>query len=69
MKEKGVPQGAATSCSLSTINLHKLLVEESSTSLGYADDGLIFPPVPLDDPKSYLEERTGGVEVNESKSR
>lgn len=69
MKEKGVPQGAATSCSLSTINLHKLLVEESKNSVGYADDGLIFPSDPNIDPVKYLEERTGGVEVNETKSR
>lgn len=41
---KGVPQGAATSCSLSTVSLHSLLTENADVAVGYADDGLLFFP-------------------------
>jgi len=42
-KEKGVPQGASTSCSLSTLAIEDITNSSSSTlTLMYADDGLIF---------------------------
>lgn len=40
LKQIGVPQGGATSCSLSTVNLWELLNARSKESSGYADDGL-----------------------------
>lgn len=50
-KNKGVPQGAPTSCSLSTLSIDKItnperlkleLVHKDTAVVMYADDGIIF---------------------------
>jgi len=72
-KRVGVPQGAATSCSLSTLALSHItdidgLNIEGCSIVMYADDGLIF----LDDKRkldSCLREfERSGVGINFSKS-
>lgn len=77
-KEIGVPQGAATSCGLSTLAISNLTEKSQFESLlpnvkaevvMYADDGIIF----LDDDKDLesvlLLFKSSGVEVNLEKSR
>lgn len=70
-KEIGVPQGAATSCGLATVNLHYLWRELGDTLLMYADDGLVFPkkaerPSLRDDPRGINEneEKSGWIKRN-----
>jgi hypothetical protein len=64
---KGVPQGAPTSCSLSTLALRNL--ERNKSILFYADDVIYFPSSSTDDPVKDLESKDLGLEVNEEKSR
>jgi hypothetical protein len=78
-KENGVPQGAATSCSLSTIALDSVTSpDELSRSLGgasglsvvmYADDGIIFAQNEEDVNRALSLFNPTGVSVNESKSQ
>jgi len=76
-KSCGVPQGAATSCSLSTIAIHGVTdsgaVEKKVTpNMGgivmYADDGVIFLEKSSDLPKVLEMFENSGVSINESKS-
>jgi len=60
MKEKGVPQGAPTSCGLATIILDGLTRNEMGNGLHvimYADDGLIFSKTQkgIERVKTYLK--------------
>jgi hypothetical protein len=41
-KERGVPQGSPTSCSLSVLNLRELFGRLRGLQM-YADDGIFFP--------------------------
>jgi len=56
-REKGVPQGAATSCGLSTINLEGVVSRNENIIL-YADDGLVFPTSPE---VPMIEDQEAGV--------
>lgn len=77
MKKKGVPQGAATSCSGSTLALHHItdpallnseLGHSRAKVVMYADDGLVFLEREEDlTAVMGLFSRTG-VSVNEGKS-
>lgn len=78
-KERGVPQGAATSCSLSTICLSKVtnMSEQRRLELGlsasakivmYADDGLIFGSSEDEIRKLKDELASCRVPINEEKS-
>lgn len=62
----GVPQGAGTSCSLSTISLAYLWKSFKKRLTMYADDGLAFPKFLKDIVKLTDKER--GVEPNNEKS-
>jgi hypothetical protein len=74
-----VPQGAATSCSLSTIALDSITSPgELSRSLGaesglsvvmYADDGVIFAQNEKEVNRALSLFKPTGVSVNESKSQ
>lgn len=64
-KEIGVPQGAATSCGLATLNLHDLWQRLGDTLLMYADDGLVFPP---NSENPDLTDKASGISQNVSKS-
>jgi len=76
-KKVGVPQGAATSCSLSTISIHEVtdsgnierkLAPNHGGIVMYADDGVIFLES-SDDLSKVLEMfSNSGVSINESKS-
>lgn len=66
----GVPQGAPTSCSLSTLILRE--IEERARKLGlelvcYADDVILAGPVEFD-PSSILEDKALGLNINWNKS-
>lgn len=68
--DHGVPQGAPTSCSLSTLVLR--IVEERLRSLNlemvaYADDVIIAGKTDFD-PKSVLEDQSLGLTINWDKS-
>ena len=72
MKQIGVPQGAATSCSTSTIALHSMHNDRKAEFSGYADDGLWFnPPHPesLELSCKALAPLARGVEINKEKSK
>jgi len=64
-REKGVPQGAATSCGLSTINLEGVVSRNENIIL-YADDGLVFPTSPE---VPMIEDQEAGVWLNSEKSK
>jgi len=80
-KENGVPQGAATSCSLSTAALDYItspdrllnalnLPDSSGLSVVmYADDGLIFAQCEEDVNRVLSLFKPTGVSINESKSQ
>jgi len=68
IKDKGVPQGAPTSCSLATLVIRKL-VQLGLKLLVYADDVIYFPKNPHDDHAAALSNELFGLEVQESKSR
>lgn len=61
---KGVPQGAATSCGLSTLNLDQLYKNNPGLIM-YADDGLAFPSSVEEPPLSC---EAAGVTQNHEKS-
>lgn len=72
-----MPQGAATSCSLSTIaihevtdagNINKVLGREFSGIVMYADDGVIFLERAEDLPRVLNLFVKSGVSLNEEKS-
>lgn len=65
-RSKGVPQGAPTSCGLSTYNLLDLFKKWYGRLVMYADDGLAFPKLSLESPKLDVPE--AGVLVQHSKS-
>ena len=48
-REKGVPQGAPTSCGLSTMNLREVLLENNV--IMYADDGILFTETHTEEPE------------------
>lgn len=66
-KVKGVPQGAATSCGLSTINLEGLWRHWKDRLVMYADDGLVFPESSVTEPRVW--DIRAGVKVSPSKSK
>jgi len=69
VKDRGVPQGAPTSCSLATLALR--FIEEKRDVVIYADD-IIFFPNKLEsehDPAWVLEDSSMGVRCNKEKSR
>lgn len=63
--EVGVPQGAATSCGLATVNLHYIWKRLGNTLLMYADDGLVFPRT---GERPNLSDPARGISENEDKS-
>jgi len=65
IKELGVPQGAATSCSFATLVLRGL--ERLLDVLIYADDIIWFPKSSSEDP-NVLNSEVRGIEVNYDKS-
>lgn len=66
-KKSGVPQGAATSCSLSTVSLRELFEERFPGRLTmYADDGVCFPENGKEDPDLSIP--AGGILKSEEKS-
>lgn len=67
VKSEGVPQGAATSCSSSTIALRG--IEDKYDVLIYADDIIYFPKTSDVDPAEDLGNYSKGLVVNEAKSR
>jgi hypothetical protein len=67
VKSEGVPQGAATSCSSSTIALRG--IEKKYDVLIYADDIIYFPNSSSADPTIDLGDYSKGLVVNEAKSR
>jgi hypothetical protein len=67
VKSEGVPQGAPTSCSLSTISLRG--IERKYDILAYADDIIYFPKSSDVDPIKDLSSDQLGLKVKESKSR
>lgn len=69
LKKEGVPQGAATSCGLSTIPLSSVTNRtlKSGTVSMYADDGLLFSPnQETEEIRAKFEEV--GSPINEAKS-
>jgi len=66
-KDRGVPQGAPTSCSLSTLALRRL--ESNHEILFYADDVIYFPQNSTSNPIKMLTSPKFGLEVNEEKSQ
>jgi len=62
--EKGVPQGAATSCGLSTLNLNSLFERMRKLTM-YADDGLSFPKGGIE---VKATDREAGIEEADNKS-
>lgn len=66
-KDRGVPQGAPTSCSLSTLALRRL--ESNYEILFYADDVIYFPQNSTSNPVKTLTSPKFGLEVNEEKSQ
>jgi len=76
-KRNGVPQGAATSCSLSTVGISHMtepdrLISLSGVSDGsvtmYADDGLVFLSREEDLDLILRQFSLSGVSVNSEKS-
>lgn len=65
-KEKGVPQGASTSCGLSTLNLKELYLRYPDRLVGYADDGITTPKSCVEDP--MISVPSAGVYINDEKS-
>lgn len=65
-KREGVPQGAATSCSLSTVAISPVTAMESVVM--YADDGVAFLKSELDLREILIGFYDAGVELNEAKS-
>jgi hypothetical protein len=68
VKDKGVPQGAPTSCSLATLVIRKL-VQLGLKLLVYADDVIYFPRDPHADHAKALSNDLFGLMVQENKSR
>lgn len=68
VKDKGVPQGAPTSCSLATLVIRKL-IQDGLKLLAYADDVIYFPRNPHDNHAEALSNNLFGLAVQESKSR
>lgn len=76
LKEKGVPQGAATSCGLSILALSHITdplalcnsAKVEASIVMYADDGLIFLEREEDLDAVLNQFEKAGVHVNESKS-
>jgi hypothetical protein len=66
-KDKGVPQGAPTSCSLATLSLRYL--EKLYKILFYADDVIYFPKDPNADHVRALSDFNRGLIVHEGKSK
>jgi hypothetical protein len=66
-KDKGVPQGAPTSCSLATLALRSL--ESKLDVIIYADDIIYFPSKDDCDPIKDLTDTFYGIEVNIAKSK
>jgi hypothetical protein len=66
-KNKGVPQGAPTSCSLATLALRRF--ERIYDIICYADDVIYFPKSSDCDPAYDLTDERWGLIVNKSKSR
>jgi len=69
VKDRGVPQGAPTSCTLATLSLR--FIEDKRDVVIYADD-IIFFPNKLEsehDPAWVLEDSSMGVRCNKEKSR
>jgi len=69
VKDRGVPQGAPTSCSLATLALR--FIEDKRDVVIYADD-IIFFPNKLEsehDPAWVLEDSSMGIRCNKDKSR
>lgn len=66
-KDKGVPQGAPTSCSLATLALRSL--ESKYDVIIYADDIIYFPTTAKCNPLKDLEDTFYGIEVNHEKSK
>jgi hypothetical protein len=64
-KESGVPQGAATSCGLATVNLHYIWKALGDELLMYADDGLVFPK---DTREIEIKDVSQGITQNAEKS-
>lgn len=64
-KNIGVPQGAATSCSLSILNLKEMFNSLKGLVM-YADDGLVFPENSNQEPN--LNNLEAGIYQNQSKS-
>jgi hypothetical protein len=62
---RGVPQGAATSCTLSTLALNHLVVNNDNKVIMYADDGLVLQNS-TDIPQ--LTNRDRGIEIAVNKS-
>jgi hypothetical protein len=63
---RGVPQGAPTSCGLSTLNLKELFKNYKDNLIMYADDGIVFPQTCDEDPKISVKE--AGIEQSLEKS-
>lgn len=66
MKKQGVPQGAATSCSLATLALRHL---DHLDCIFYADDIIYFPKSSDCDPIKDLTKALWGLKVHPDKSR
>lgn len=67
-KDEGVPQGAATSCSLATLVLRYL--ERDEDLILYADDILLFPKTSTENPLRHgcLNSQIAGVSAHKEKS-
>jgi hypothetical protein len=69
IKKVGVPQGAPTSCSLSTLALRWLERLHPGKLLFYADDIILFPEHADSHPPDVLNNPKYGIICNEEKSR
>lgn len=67
VKDRGVPQGAPTSCSIATLALR--FIENKLDVIIYADDVIYFPKDSSQDPAWVLEDSSMGIRVNKEKSR
>lgn len=68
-KEFGIPQGAGTSCGLSTVNLERLWNDQglNMDMVMYADDGIVFPKSSETEP--VIEDVEAGIYQNREKSK
>lgn len=66
--ERGVPQGAATSCGLATISLHYIWEKWGNQLLMYADDGLLFPSKIINSGSPEMGDLQRGISQNVEKS-